>query len=291
MVGQDEASAVAARIDQLLAEFDRDGDAVAAERAEELVRAIVPLYGEGLGRIVQILRETDGGALHAELAADPLVGGLLALHDLHPSTVEERVAAALEEVRPYLGSHSGDVELLGIDERSVVRLRLTGSCESCPSSTVTVKLAIENAIREAVPEVTDIEVEGIVEPERETGPGGRPLLPVVPSGPGTAWVDVAAAGDLAPGEVTVVTVDHLSLVMCRTDGDLYAYLNNCPSCSNPFTGALLDGVLLECPRCRERYDVRRAGRAEQRAAQSLSPLPLLTDAGSVRVALPAEVAS
>ena len=81
------------------------------------------------------------------------------LHGLHPLNVETRIARALDRVRPYLGSHGGDVKLLGVNE-GVVHLRLEGSCHGCPSSTVTMKLAIEKAIEEAAPEVVRIEVEG-----------------------------------------------------------------------------------------------------------------------------------
>ena len=68
---------------------------------------------------------------------------------------------ALDEVRPYLASHGGDVELLGVED-GVVRLRLEGSCNGCPSSAMTLKLAIEEAIARAAPDV-----------ERDRGRGRR----------------------------------------------------------------------------------------------------------------------
>ena len=104
---------------------------------------------------------TPGSAdeIFDRLAADDLVASLLVLHGLHPLNVETRIARALDRVRPYLGSHGGDVKLLGVKE-GVVHLRLEGSCHGCPSSTVTMKLAIEKAIEEAAPEVVRIEVEG-----------------------------------------------------------------------------------------------------------------------------------
>ena len=52
------------------------------------------------------------------LADDELVGSLLVLHDLHPDDVTVRVQAALDRVRPYLGSHAGGVTLTGVDERA-----------------------------------------------------------------------------------------------------------------------------------------------------------------------------
>lgn len=158
----DRVTAAGERIEQLLDEL---GGSAAAE---ELVHALMELYGAGLARVLELADE----ATIERLAKDEVVRGLLILHDLHPQSTVDRVTAALDEVRPYLGSHAGDVELLGISN-GMLRLRLTGSCDGCPSSTVTAKQAIEKSVREAAPELSGIEVEGAA------GPGGRPLLPVV----------------------------------------------------------------------------------------------------------------
>jgi Fe-S cluster biogenesis protein NfuA len=120
----------------------------------ELVQALVDLYGEGLRRIVQ----HDPGVATA-LAGDELVSHLLLLHDLHPEPLETRVRRGLDEVRPYLEQHGGDVELLGVDG-GVARLRLQGTCNGCPSSTATLKLAIEEAIHRVAPDIDEIEAEG-----------------------------------------------------------------------------------------------------------------------------------
>ena len=74
-----------------------------------------------------------------------------------------RIDALLDEVRPYLAAHGGGVELLGIEE-GVVRLRLQGVCNGCPSSAVTLKLAVEEAIERAAPDIERIEAEGEVAP-------------------------------------------------------------------------------------------------------------------------------
>jgi Fe-S cluster biogenesis protein NfuA len=148
-----------ARIEALLDEADALADPAARATALELVQELVDLYGEGLARVVA--RADD--RLLESLVDDDLVAHLLLLHGLHPVALEVRVAGALDEVRPYLESHGGDVELLGIDE-GVVRLRLQGTCNGCPSSTATLKLAIEEAIRKAAPDVEAIEADGATEP-------------------------------------------------------------------------------------------------------------------------------
>ncbi|MDX3187333.1 NifU family protein [Streptomyces sp. MN03-5084-2B] len=165
-----EVDRVGERIEQLLGEFS----GADAELAEDLVHTLIEFYGAGLARIVEVVGADR--ALLDRLAEDDHVRGLLVLHDLHPRSTHERVTEALDKVRPYLGSHAGDVEFVGIED-GVLRLRLQGSCDGCPSSTVTAKYAIERMVREVAPEIADVVVEGVVD---ETGPGGRPLLPLCP---------------------------------------------------------------------------------------------------------------
>lgn len=150
---------VGARVEQLI---DRLGglDPAAARLAEDLVRNLLQLYGAGLVTILERLYEVDPSAIR-ELADDTLVGGLMALHDLHPVPVEERIEAALDECRPYMESHGGDVTLIGMDS-GVVRLRLEGTCDGCGASELTLQNTVEQAVLAAAPEVASIEVDGLV---------------------------------------------------------------------------------------------------------------------------------
>jgi Fe-S cluster biogenesis protein NfuA len=143
-----------ARIDALLDEVEAL-DPRGRDTATELAQALLDLHGEGLARIME-----HCSALPVE---DELVAHLLLLHGLHPVPLEQRVHGALDEVRPYLVAHGGGVELLAIDG-GVVRLRLLGACHGCPSSAVTLKLAVEEAIERAAPDVERIEAEGEPEP-------------------------------------------------------------------------------------------------------------------------------
>ena len=168
-----ELRAAGDRIETLMGELAAAGPAVRG-RAEELVRLLMRLYGAGLERILTAVDDAGqaAGPIFARLAADDLVASLLVLHDLHPLDLETRVGRALDHVRPYLGSHGGDVKLLGVEE-GVVRLRLEGSCHGCPSSTVTMKLAIEKAIEEAAPEIVRIAVEGAGDRTDPAAPSDR----------------------------------------------------------------------------------------------------------------------
>ena len=133
------------RIEALLDRFEGQPEVT------ELVQALLELYGEGLRRIAARFDMR-------ELAGDELVDHLLFLHGLHPVPVDERVAGALDEMRPYLDSHGGDVRLLGVED-GVVRLQLQGSCSGCPSSAITLRHGIEEAIYAAAPDVDRVEAE------------------------------------------------------------------------------------------------------------------------------------
>ncbi len=149
------------RLEGLLKEIERTADPAVRERTREIVQALLDLHGAGLEKILEGVAATGeaGRAVIDALARDNLVGSLLLLHDLHPLDVEARMHLALEEVRPYLDAHGGNVELLGVRD-GVVRLRLHGSGHSCPSSARTMQQTIEEAIYGKAPEVTAVEVEG-----------------------------------------------------------------------------------------------------------------------------------
>jgi Fe-S cluster biogenesis protein NfuA len=168
-----------ARLESLLHEAERFPDPGARAHAREVVQALLDLHGAGLERMLEKIADAgpQGLALIDSLAEDDLIGSLLVLYGLHPLDLETRVRLALDRVRPYLRSHGGGVELLGVAE-GVVRLRMQGSCDGCPLSAATLRSAIEEAIHDKAPDVTAIQVEA--ESNGTSGVGGRPrvALPV-----------------------------------------------------------------------------------------------------------------
>jgi Fe-S cluster biogenesis protein NfuA len=154
-----ELRATGDRIEHLLDELQSIADPRSFSLAEELLRLVSDLYVAGLGRVVALAQEVSPELLDS-LIGDDLVASLLLVLGLHPKSLAMRVSEALDEVRPFLASHSGGVELLGVDvEAGVVRLRLLGSCDGCPSSAVTLQMAVERAIVEAAPEIIRIDVD------------------------------------------------------------------------------------------------------------------------------------
>ncbi|MEA2319726.1 MAG: hypothetical protein QOD44_3915 [Solirubrobacteraceae bacterium] len=283
-----------ARVEVLLEELDGSIGAVPRDMAFELVGALIDLYGEGLARVVShVAPHDDHGELARALAEDELVSHLLLLHGLHPVPVGARVEAALEEVRPYLASHGGDVELLGIED-AVVHVRLQGSCNGCASSTVTLKLAIEDAIHKAAPDVERVEAEGATAPAHPPPAPGLLQIelsdslrtPAAPAEPDPSWAIAGAMPELAAGGPLLRSVSGEPVLFVGIDDARYAYRPACAACGGSMDGGRLDGAELACPACGHRYDVRRAGRSLEAPGLHLEPLPLLVDpAGLVKVAL------
>lgn len=281
-------------IERLLDELESLPDPKARGLATDLVAELLELYGEGLGRIMALAGAPGANGLAAELAEDELVSHLLLVHGLHPIPVEERVKKALDEVRPYLDSHGGDVELLEIDG-AVARLRMEGSCSGCPSSAITLKLAIEQAIAKSAPEIESVEADGV-----RPDPPAPALLQIETAGGGAegagmangrettagAWVDAGIVPGGAAERGTMIDVSRQPVLLCSVDGAPYAYHPACPACETPLDEAPLHNGELTCPSCGKRFDVRRAGRCLDAPQLHLEPIPLLAgDDGEIRLAL------
>lgn len=282
------------RVEGLLEDLESLPDRTARDAALETVQAVLELYGAGLERII----ERVGEVAATTLSSDELIEHLLLLHGLHPLPVEQRVGAALDGVRPYLGSHGGDVELVSVID-GVALVRLQGSCEGCPASAMTLKLAIEDAVLKAVPDVDRVQAQ---DDDADPAPtSGSPLLqievvaPAPAPAPEGAWATAGALPQLSSGGLLLKEVAGESVLFLRLpDGTPYAYRPECPGCA----GSLQDGTLqhaglvgaeLACPSCGHRYDVVRAGRCLDAPDLHLEPVPLLVDeSGLVRVALQAE---
>jgi len=268
----------AARMETLLGEIESLQDPNARTKAAELVQVLLELYGEGLARMMEVVAEgEERERIFEALAGDELVSHLLLLHGLHPLDVETRVIRALEEVRPYLQSHGGNVELLGI-EGGVARVRMQGSCNGCPSSAVTLKLAIEEAVQKAAPDLEGIEAEGVTEPQP---------APTLVAGPtlrrkkkrqeenGASWTVVGGLPQLSGGGLLVKEISGEPVLFLKLEDDFYAYRHLCPDCGGSLEEASLKGAELTCSGCGHRYDVRRAGRCLDNPQLHLEPVPLL----------------
>jgi Fe-S cluster biogenesis protein NfuA/nitrite reductase/ring-hydroxylating ferredoxin subunit len=281
-------------IEALVQKIEKATDPALASTSKELVQLLMELHGTVLERMLEIIHETStaGQSIIDALGRDELVRSLLVLYGLHPDNLETRVKQALEKTRPYLKSHGGNVNLVGVDNSGAVTLRLEGNCHGCPSSSATLKLAVEEAIYAAAPDVTAIIVQGSIQEEAPA----IAFVPVSQLGSNgheskterdrTGWEEVFGLGAIPSGALRTEEVGGRDILFCRLEETLYAYDNFCPGCSQPLGGGRLQGTVLACPICSQHYDVVRAGRGLDLDTIHLEPVPLLRENGRVRVALP-----
>ncbi|HLH64829.1 MAG TPA: NifU family protein [Solirubrobacteraceae bacterium] len=274
----DAGDALLARVQELQEAIGALEPSPAVRLADELVAAVVELYGEGLARVLaRVAQEPGGAGVLDSLAADPLVSTLLLIHDLHPVALERRVRDALDSVRPYLKSHGGDVRLLSLDG-GVARIALRGSCSDCAASSVTLELAIKQALEERAPDLQELIVDGGV-PATAAQPAQAP--------PAGVWHELReAAGPRRDGELAAVTVGGHRLVIADVQGTLLAYEDRCAGCGGPLREGRLVAGTLTCPACGRAFHLPLAGRSLDGDGLALSPVPLLREDGMLRVALP-----
>jgi Fe-S cluster biogenesis protein NfuA/nitrite reductase/ring-hydroxylating ferredoxin subunit len=263
--------ALVGRVQELTQQLEAVQDPAARDLAEELTAAIVQMYGAGLERIVAAMPRV----VLEQLAADEVVAGLLLIHDLFPISVEQRVLQALERVRPYMESHGGNVEFLGVHE-NIAHLRLQGSCKSCSASSSTLELAVRQALEEAAPDLEGMEVEGVV--EEPTGS----TLEVLQQ---PSWFALEAGAIPGPEGLVGTDLAGVALVVADVEGTLLAYRDRCAGCGGQLRGGELLAGALTCPECSRSFFLPRAGRSLDADGLQLEPVPLLREGETVRVAL------
>lgn len=245
-----------------------------------LLDGIDSMHRHALGRLVERLTALGGAGIVAHVAQDPLVQTLLAMYDLTAGDARAQVEDSLRSVYPYIESHGGHLELLGVDD-GTVRVRLSGSCGDCPGSAGTLARVVETALREGYPGFRALVSEQ------------PPLAPPVPEAAALRvrrrprWVAVGRVQDLMPGELRAVWPEGASLLLARHGDEFYAYRNGCPP-GSPLTlhTGHLEGTTLVCPWHGCRYDIRTGKRLDGEGR--LEVLPVAVRDGEIKIAVGTE---
>ncbi len=148
-------SQVPYRISELAGGLLNHPDQAVAAEVTELLEWYDVFHRDGLGQLVEMIRTWRGEIFLESVSRDELAGTLLEFYDLGESPdvgaeAEQAVAAALEEVRPIVESHGGELEVAGIAD-GVVKVRMKGTCDGCPSSSATLTYGVEEALRKHWP--------------------------------------------------------------------------------------------------------------------------------------------
>ncbi|RDH78327.1 hypothetical protein DVS77_10525 [Mycolicibacterium moriokaense] len=262
-------------------------DPAARAVAEELKDAIEAIHRAGLVTMVRRMRSDDAARpVLFDLVDDPVVHLLLSLHEIVRPDPMTQAVRALNEVRPQLQGHGGDVTLVRIEDRTAF-VRLQGACNGCSMSSVTLRNLVEQALLASVPSVTAVEVLPN-EPEptlisAESLLSGRHRVE-------EGWAPAGDVTDVAEGDLAVVEVSaegsgrEVSVLVVNLDGRLTAYVNECAHEALPLDNAVLDSSngTLTCPWHGFCYDAA-SGECLTAPAAQLEQLPLRVDEGRIWV--------
>ena len=266
-----------AELNTLIDTLERDGD----ERALMLLQLVDAVHRPGLELIAADERD------------HPVAQALLAMYDLAPLDDHIEVEEALDEIRPYIESHGGGLKLLDVEE-GVVHVEMSGACNGCAGSAITLRRGVEEILREryeGFKEVVAHEPEG-TEAQNGNGAAGPQLLQIeglskVEGLRKPVFEQVAQLADLSPGELTAVEVDGKSVLLANVDNEVYAFWNVCPvDDRSPLDGGRLAGTALVCPWHNCAYDARSGKRVDDRPQDpGLAVLPVAIRDGAVEVAV------
>jgi nitrite reductase/ring-hydroxylating ferredoxin subunit/Fe-S cluster biogenesis protein NfuA len=210
---------------------------------------IEQLNAEAFKRLILALKgDAAASACLRSAVQDPFVYQLLLFHGLVKEPLEVRVRRALDDVRPSLKEHGGDVELVAVKLPDTVEVRLVGSCQSCPSSGETLSEGVEKSIKALCPEITTVNRVSRGAPE-VTADGAQVVRFVSPFArqQDAGWADVCALADLEEGGIATRSVDGREVLLYR-HGDSVSCLDNaCAHMGMPLDGGQVDGGTLRCP--------------------------------------------
>jgi Fe-S cluster biogenesis protein NfuA len=158
MSGENQLQQLSAQIEDLVRKVDAISDPALKANATALIQSLLDVHARAFERVVEIvLQQKDLGlTVLNHFAADELIGSLLLLYRLHPDALDVRLNKAIAAVRKAVALQGADVELIGVEEE-VVRIRLSGAVHGCTSTQL--QKLIEDAIYEAVPEISAVRVE------------------------------------------------------------------------------------------------------------------------------------
>lgn len=304
-VQERDAEALVEELHTLVEELEQYPDTELREKSLDLVQTTLELYGEALRRIVATLDSASArDEIMSRLHGDEIVRAVLLIHGLMPVGLHERVAGAIEHLRPYLISQGCDVELTSV-EGGRARVRLIRSGQGAPPLAV-LKQELEKALVDVAPDLTGVDVEGMAEqieataraaallgrlaaPSREQESPAAKLVqikrqPQTPPTAGGPWVAVVRSVGFGEGKFKIVRQGDLNLLVCKLGGEFYAYRNACATePSHALDDALFESPMLMCACHGYHYDLRR-GNCVERAELHLESFPSKVEDDKVKVA-------
>ncbi|MBD2515100.1 NifU family protein [Nostoc sp. FACHB-973] len=240
------------RFEAIISEWDESQRCVAVG----LKRAIEALHKAALTNLIKNLKQESMPALrHA--VSDEVVYAVLLYHELvkpPKPPLAQRIQTALEEVRPGLKSHNGDIELVEIKPPDTVEVRLIGTCSSCPASTLTLSQGVEQAIKNHCPEITKVIA---VNHNSTVNTANSSLISPFSGRLTSTWIKVATLEQVPELGVLAVQLAGTSLILHRQGVKFTCYRNACAHLGNPLEDGKVENGILTCPYHGFQYNLER----------------------------------
>ena len=240
---------------------------------QQLKQAIEALHKEALTRLIRSVKQEAMGTLR-KATQDELVYGLLRYHGLVKTpSLQQRLQQALDEVRPGLQGHEGDIELVSIRLPDTVEVRLVGACSHCPASQLTLSEAVETAIKRHCPEIEHV-VEVAYQPVAISSE--TPLEP--------DWRLVTSLAEIPEQGVLDLKLEGHKLLLSRQGETVTCFHNACSHLGVPIDGGECEDGILTCPYHGFQFELG-TGNCLTAPAVPLRPYPVKVNNGQVFVQL------
>ncbi len=270
MATVDDFEQLAERVDRAIAEVQSLEPEVRA-KAMTLKSAIEEFHKIGLTHIVKTLKnDANGKQLLFNLVDEPTVYALFAMHGLVRADLKTQVSRVIEMVRPYMQSHGGDVTLVDVQGKTVF-VQLSGNCNGCSMSSVTLRNTVEESLREHVPEVEKVEVV----PNAPEAAGWVQLQTSPAADEDHGWVVGPLISKLSEGKPYAFENGNDKILLISTKKGIRAYRNACAHQGLPLDGGILDeeSSTITCPWHGFQYDSE-SGECFSAPQCQLEPFPL-----------------
>lgn len=278
----------AQRLDSLIQAFEQHPIISVRDQVMEMLGLVDALHREGIQHLVEAL-QAQRPEQFDQLQKDPAVSMLLILYDLMPPDSVKQVEIALETLGPYIASQGVTVEVLDVIE-GIVHLRLSGVGNGSADSIATLKQNIEVVLRDDFPGFRSIELHDQVEVPIPARPGSFIPLQQIRTINRPVFTSVAPIDSLPSSTVQGIEVEGTAILLCKLDGEVYAYRNACPGSVLPLDRGRLKDYTLLCPWHNCLYDIRTGKRLDGGTGR-LQVIPVALRDGMIQLALNVEAAT
>ena len=244
MVTVDNLEQLAERVDKAIAEVQAL-DPEVRTKAMTLKSTIEEFHKVGLTHIVKKLKDDpEGKKLLFELVDEPTVYALFAMHGLVRADLKTQVSRVIDMVRPYMQSHGGDVSLVDVKGKTVY-VRLSGNCNGCSMSSVTLRNTVEESLNEHVPEIEKVEV---VPNEPEASALVQLQAPQATNSD-HGWIEGPLVSEIEDEKPFAFERGEEKVLLIKSAKGLRAFRNACAHQGLPLDGGILDNEngTITCP--------------------------------------------